>query len=193
MRESLQDRQKRAIKIIQTLQKATKGMPEPAASSIVAQFGQDPYLVLISCVLSLRTKDTVSLPASLRLFKVAKTPKAMLAIPIKKIEQLIYPAGFYRQKAKNIHEISYDILECFGGTVPSTLDDLLSLKGVGPKTANLVLAQGFNIPAICVNTHGHRISNRLGLVKTEAPEETERQLKKVLPKKYWTIYTSLKG
>ncbi len=181
----------RAIKIIKVLRIATKGMVEPAATTIVKLYGRDPYLVLISCILSLRTKDTVSLPASKRLFAVAKTPQAMLEVPVKEIEKLIYPCGFYRQKSQQILFISHALLEHFDGKVPSNEAELLTLKGVGRKTANLVLGTGFGIPAICVDTHVHRISNRLGLIKTKTPEETERALQKILPKKYWVEYNTL--
>ncbi len=166
-------------------------MVEPAAATIVKQYGRNPFFVLISCILSLRTKDTVSLPASQRLFEVAKTPKSMLSLPLAQIEKLIYPSGFYRQKAKQILQICHDLLEKYDGKVPSTEQELLTFKGVGRKTANLVLGEGFGIPAICVDTHVHRISNRLGLVKTKTPEETERALQKLLPKKYWVEYNTL--
>jgi len=185
------DREKRLLEIIKKLRKATACMAEPAATSIVKGFGKDPFLVLVSCILSLRTKDTVSLPASQRLFQLAKTPQGILGLPLGQIEQVIYPVGFYRNKAKHLHEISKDLIGRFGGKVPNNEQDLLSLKGVGPKTANLVLGEGFGIPAICVDTHVQRISNRLGLVKTRTPEQTEKALKLILPKKYWIEYNRL--
>lgn len=185
------DHTDRAIKIIHILRKATRGMVKPASVTITEQFGRNPYLVLISCILSLRTRDTVSLPASIRLFEHAQTPEQMLTIPVTTIEKLIYPCGFYRRKAINIHEISQTIRDKFEGKVPNTLAKLLTLKGVGLKTANLVLGQGFGIPALCVDTHVHRISNRLGLVKTKTPEETERELKKIVPPEYWIEYSHL--
>lgn len=185
------DKKERAIRIIQILRKATKSMEQPASVNIVNQYGQDPYLVLISCLLSLRTKDTVSFPASQRLFEHAKTPAQMLKIPIKTIEKLIYPTGFYHRKAILLHEVSKDLLERFKGKVPKIEQELLSIKGVGRKTANLVLGVAFDIPAICVDTHVHRISNRLGLVKTKTTDETETELKKVLPPEYWTEYNHL--
>ena len=181
----------RAVKIVETLRKATQGMVEPAATQIIQKFGQDPFLVLVSCILSLRTKDTVSLPASLRLFEIAKTPQALLALPLHKIEKIIYPVGFYKTKARNLHKICDLLLKEFNGKVPKTEKELLSLPGVGRKTANLVLGEGFNIPAICVDTHVHRISNRLGLVNSTTPEDTEEQLKKLLPKHYWVEYNRL--
>lgn len=181
----------RAIKIIDILRQKTRGMQEPACTAIIKQFGKDPFLVLISCLLSLRTRDTVSLPASQRLFSQARTPQTIFAIPLQDLEAIIYPVAFYRQRAKNVHEVCRDLLDRFKGSVPSTLQELLSINGVGPKTANLVLAQGFGIPAICVDTHVHRISNRLGLVSTSTPVETERELKKVLPQEYWIEYNQL--
>lgn len=185
------NKKERAIRIIHLLRKATKGMEQPASVSIIQQYGRDPYLVLISCLLSLRTKDTVSLPASQRLFEYAKTPEQMLKLPIQKIEKLIYPSGFYHRKAILLHTVSQDLLTRFKGKVPSNLEDLLSIKGVGRKTANLVLGVAFKIPAICVDTHVHTVSNRLGLVKTNTTDETEEALRKLLPKKYWIEYNHL--
>lgn len=166
-------------------------MIEPAATSIVKQYGKNPFLVLISCILSLRTKDSVSLPASIRLFEHAQTPKDILALPASTIEQLIYPVGFYRQKTKQIHALCTMLLKQFDGIVPNTEAELLSLPGVGRKTTNLVLSVGFGIPAICVDTHVHRISNRLGIINTSTPEETETALKELLPRTYWSEYNSL--
>ncbi|CAN5133539.1 endonuclease III [soil metagenome] len=185
------DKKERAIRIIQILRKATKGMELPASVNIVNQYGQDPYLVLISCLLSLRTKDTVSFPASQRLFEHAKTPAQMLKVPIKTIEKLIYPTGFYHRKAALLHAVSQDLIDRFKGKVPKTEQELRSINGVGPKTANLVLGVAFDIPAICVDTHVHRVSNRLGLVKTKTVEETEVELKKILPPEYWIEYNHL--
>jgi endonuclease-3 len=146
---------------------------------------KDPYKVLVSCILSLRTKDKTTAEASKRLFKVVSTPKEMIKLSKRKIQKLIYPVGFYRNKAKAILEISKKIIRDFSGRVPSRLEDLLSLKGVGRKTANLVLGLGYNRPAICVDTHVHRISNRLGWVKTQNPQGTEEALEKIIPKNYW--------
>lgn len=181
----------RAVAIIEHLRTATKHMVEPAASVIVARYGQDPFLVLISCILSLRTKDTVSLPASLRLFELARTPQDMLNVPVATIAQTVYPVGFYRRKAVTIHTICKQLIDVFGGKVPATEEQLLELSGVGRKTANLVLGEGFGIPALCVDVHVHRISNRLGIVQTKTPEETERALQHVLPPEYWIEYNRL--
>jgi endonuclease III len=182
---------KRAITIIEILRIATKDMVVPAATTIIKEYGRDPFLVLISCILSLRTRDTVSLPASQRLFEHAQTPHALLLLSPSAIAKLIYPVGFYRQKTKHILEICAILLKKYHGKVPHTYDELIELPGVGPKTANLVLGEGFEIPAICVDTHVHKVSNRLGLVKTTTVEETEEQLKQILPQKYWTEYNKL--
>lgn len=191
MAKESNNQEKRAIAIITILRTATKYMTEPAGITIVKQFGRNPYLVLVSCILSLRTKDTVSLPASQRLFAHAQTPSALLSLPPKTIQNLIYPVGFYRQKTEQLLKISSILQKQYDSKVPSTEKDLLTLPGVGPKTTNLVLSLGFNIPALCVDTHVHRISNRLGLINTTTPEETETQLKLILPKKYWSEFNEL--
>ena len=185
------DQKTRALAIIKQLRIATENMTQPAVTEIVNLYGRNPYLVLISCILSLRTKDTVSLPASIRLFERAKSPQQLLALSPDIIEKLIYPVGFYHKKTKQLYTLSAQLLEKYGGMVPNSETNLLSLSGVGRKTMNLVLAEGFGISAICVDTHVHRISNRLGLVITKTPEETEEALKKILPKKYWSEYTKL--
>ncbi len=166
-------------------------MVPPASDLIVNEYGKDPYLVLIGCLLSLRTKDTVSWPASRRLFSLAKTPQSMLDLSMPVIENAIYPVGFYRRKAHLMHSVSRELIDRFGGKVPQTREELISIAGVGIKTANLVLAIGFDIPAICVDTHVHRISNRLGLVNTKTVEETERELMRVLPRELWVQYAQL--
>jgi len=191
MTMSSSERTKRAITVIQLLRKAVKGMQEPAATVVISEYGKDPFLILVSCILSLRTKDSVSLPASQRLFTQAKTPQQLLQLPDSQIQQLIYPVGFYRNKTKTLKAISHVLITDFNGEVPATLEGLLSLPGVGQKTANLVLGEAFGIPAICVDTHVHKISNRLGLVTTTTPEETEVELKKILPEEYWIEYNRL--
>jgi endonuclease III len=145
----------------------------------------------VSCLLSLRTKDTTTFPACLRLFNKARTAKQVIALSQEELEKLIYPVGFYRRKATLLHTISNDILYRFNGKVPNTETELLSIPGVGRKTANLVLGEAFNIPAMCVDTHVHRISNRLGLVNTDTPEETEIALKAIVPREYWIEYNRL--
>ena len=151
----------------------------------------DPFRVLIACILSLRTQDTTTGPAAARLFAVAATPESMLRLPAARIAKLIYPVGFYRTKARVILGICRDLLERFGGRVPDTIDDLLTLNGVGRKTANLVVTMGFGKPGICVDTHVHRISNRLGYVRTRTPEATEMALRARLPRRFWIGYNDL--
>jgi endonuclease-3 len=152
---------------------------------------RDPFRLLVACVISLRTKDEVTAQASARLFEVASTPVALAKLPERRIAKLIFPAGFYNTKAKQIREIARRIARDHGGQVPAERDALLALPGVGRKTANLVLGLGFGIPAICVDTHVHRISNRLGLVHTETPEQTEHALEEVLPKRLWVEINDL--
>lgn len=170
--------------VIQILREAAPHWSAPVITEMVA-FGRDPYLVLIACLLSLRTKDTTTGPAARRLFELADTPSQMVTLQEKQIETIIYPVGFYRNKAKIVRNVSQDLLDRFQGQVPSTLDELLTLKGVGRKTANLVLTLGYRLPGICVDTHVHRISNRWGYVKTKNPDETEIALRKKLPHQFW--------
>jgi len=160
------------------------GSTIPSVSQIAARKG-GPFYVLISTMISLRTKDEVTLPASERLLERADTPEELSQLSEEEIGDIIYPAGFYRNKAKAIKETSRIIAEDFGGEVPRDLETLLSFPGVGRKTANLVLNLGFGIDAICVDTHVHRISNRTGWVSTKTPEETEYALMEILPKNYW--------
>jgi endonuclease-3 len=151
----------------------------------------DPFRILIACLLSLRTQDTTTRPAATRLFRLADAPVAMLRLDAKTIEQAIFPVGFYRTKARVILDICRDLLARFGGRVPDEIDALLTLKGVGRKTANLVVTIGFRRPGICVDTHVHRISNRLGFVRTRTPEQTEFALRAKLPARYWIDYNDL--
>jgi len=157
----------------------------------VAAERDDPFRVLIACLLSLRTKDETTGPAAARLFALADTPRAMLRLTPRQIERAIFPVGFYRTKARVILGVCRDLLARFDGRVPDDIDALLTLKGVGRKTANLVVTQGFNKPGICVDVHVHRISNRLGYVKTRNPEETEMALRGRLPRRYWIGYNDL--
>ena len=145
----------------------------------------NPYLVLISCILSLRTNDRTTYPATLRMLELAKTPYDMSKIEEETLSKAIYPVGFYANKAKQIIQLSKEIVENYDGKVPDEIDELCKFKGVGRKTANLVLAKGFDKPAICVDVHMHRIFNRLGYVKTKTPDETEFALRDKLPEKYW--------
>jgi endonuclease-3 len=177
-------------KVIRTLKKVVAEWDVPAVTH-VAESSRDPFRVLISTVLSLRTKDETTAAASNRLFRLADTPEDMLALSEKEITEAIYPVGFYRTKAKNILEICTDIVNEYDSVVPDDLEELLTLKGVGRKTANLVITLGYNKHGICVDTHVHRISNRLGYVSTKTPEDTETALREKLPKKYWIDYNSL--
>lgn len=151
----------------------------------------DPYLVLISCILSLRTNDRTTYPATLRMLELAKTPHNMKGVKVEDLAKAIYPVGFYENKAKQIIELSRQIDEELGGKVPDEIEELVKFNGVGRKTANLVLSRGFNKPAICVDVHVHRIFNRLGYIKTKNPEETEFALRKKLPVKYWIDINTL--
>jgi len=147
--------------------------------------GPDPYRILIGCVISLRTKDEVSYAATARLFERARTPRQMQRLRSPTIAKLIFPAGFYNRKAEQIREISRLLVDRYDGRVPDSLEDLLELPGVGRKTANLVVTLGFDKPGICVDTHVHRISNRLGWVRTNHPDKTEQTLRTILPRRHW--------
>lgn len=181
----------RAIEVIHLLKRATKDMPEPMSRTISREYRGDPFLILISCLLSLRARDKTTLPICRNLFKIAKTPQQILDIPLKQLEKIIYKTGFYKHKAKQLHYVSELLIEKYDGKVPNNKQELLSIKGIGVKTANLVLSEAFGIPAICVDTHVHKISNRLGLVKTKTAEQTEIALQKVLPKRYWSDWNPL--
>lgn len=149
------------------------------------------FRVLVSCLLSLRTKDGATAAASRRLFDVADTPEGIAALPVKKIEKLIYPVGFYRNKAVTVKNICQTLSKDYGGKVPDDLDELLKLKGVGRKTANLVITLGFGKPGICVDTHVHRICNIWGYVRTKTPDQTEMALREKLPKRWWIEFNDL--
>ena len=181
---------KRIDEIISKLKKVSKSWVMPSVSFVAIQT-KDPFRILISTLLSLRTKDQTTIEASKRLFALAFTPETMRKLSQKQIEKAIFPVGFYRTKAQRILEICETLLEKYQGKVPDTLEELLELKGVGRKTANLVITLGFGKHGICVDTHVHRISNRLGIVKTKTPHETEFTLMKVLPKKHWINYNDL--
>lgn len=191
MQESQVTMRRRALEIIKILRQATQGMEKTASARIIERYGRDPFLILISCLLSLRTRDTVTYPASCALFEVAATPQEIVSLPLARLESLIHTVGFYKNKARTLKNVSKTLIERFGGHVPRTMEELVSITGIGPKTANLVLSDAFGIPAICVDTHVHRISNRLGLVKTKTPEETQKALEKLLPKRYWSEFGPL--
>jgi endonuclease-3 len=162
----------------------TVGQWEDPAVSQVAQ-KRDPYQILVSCILSLRTQDETTHRASQRLFRLASRPEDMIRLSPEAIQQAIYPVGFYRNKARTILEISRTLIEAYGGRVPDEIAEILKLKGVGRKTANLVVTLGFGKPGICVDTHVHRVTNRWGYVATKTPKETEFALRKKLPEAYW--------
>ena len=170
--------------VLVVIRREIKKWAEPVVG-IVAKKTHDPFKVLIACILSLRTKDQTTTEASRRLFALAGDPTSMGQLPLKRLEQAIYPVGFYRTKAKQIRQLCRRLLNTHQGRVPNTLDELLALEGVGRKTANLVLTVGFRKPGICVDIHVHRICNRLGYVKTENPDETEQVLRAKLPSQYW--------
>ena len=171
-------------KIVEILRKEKKKWNVPVVT-LMAETEKDPFKILVATVLSLRTKDEVTAEAAERLFQVACTPVELLKLSEEEIASLIYPVGFYRRKAKNLIDICRILVGKYGGRVPDELEDLLKLPGVGRKTANLVITLGFGKPGICVDTHVHRIMNRIGYVETKTPEETEFVLREKLPKEYW--------
>ncbi len=166
---------------LRVLKKLVRQWDEP----VVGRYKRDPFLTLISCLLSLRTTDATTSAASERLFKLARTPRELFALPVETIERAIYPVSFYRNKARGIRALSQTLLDRYGGRVPDSLDELLTLKGVGRKTANLVVTLAFRKPGICVDTHVHRITNLWGYVRTRTPDETEMALRRILPKRHW--------
>lgn len=167
--------------ILSILRKKVQDWPVPA----LGRYMGSPYTVLVACILSLRTKDKTTVRASDRLFEVAQNPHEMLGISISEIERRIYPVSFYRVKAQRLHEISTDLIERFDAKVPQNISDLLTLPGVGRKTANIVVTLGFGKPGIAVDIHVHRIANRFGYVQTKFPEDTEVILRRKLPRRYW--------
>ena len=177
-----------AIKI---LRREIRQWQEPVVGVVARESARDPFRILISCLLSLRTKDKTTSEASARLFALAHTPAALLKLSQRSIERAIYPVGFYRTKAKAIHAICRRLLEVYEGKVPQSIDELVTLAGVGRKTANLVVTVGYQKPGICVDIHVHRISNRWGYVRTKTPEETEQALRARLPKRYWITFNDL--
>ena len=187
---SIQSDNRRIARIIAAVRIVAKKLETPSVT-LIGKKWHTPFAVLISCILSLRTKDEVTLAASKRLFALATTPRAMVRLDTGKIEKTIYPVGFYKTKARNIKGICRDLIEKFDSKVPDDIDLLLTLKGVGRKTANLVVTEGFGKLGVCVDTHVHRISNRLGYVKTKTPNDTEWALREKLPKRFWKEYNEL--
>jgi endonuclease III len=178
----------RILTVMRRLGKAIEGLEEPAVEKIAEEQQEDPFQVLIATMLSAQTRDAVTAAASRRLFRVARTPKAMAALSTARIQKLIYPVSFYRNKAVHVRETCKQIISRYGGRVPSTMIELLTLPGVGRKTANLVLILAHrSADNICVDTHVHRISNRLGWVRTRTPEETEHALYAAAERRWWPI------
>ena len=174
---------------LKKLKKAVRKFRTPSVTVIAKK--NDPFAVLVSCIISLRTRDEVTELASTRLFALAKLPAELLELSNSKIEKAIYPAAFYRNKTKSLKELCQVLVKEYSGKVPDQLEELLKLKGVGRKTANLTLILGHNKPGICVDIHVHRISNRWGYVKTKSPDETEMVLREILPKRFWKGYNDL--
>jgi endonuclease-3 len=173
-------------KILRLLGRSIRGMNELAVEKVSEESREDPFRVLIATMLSAQTKDAVTAGASARLFRVARTPRTMAALTTARIERLIYPVSFYRVKARHVKATCRQILDRCGGRVPSTMEGLLTLPGVGRKTANLVLILSHaSRDNICVDTHVHRIANRLGWVRTKTPEQTEHALYRVVPRRFW--------
>jgi len=176
--------------LVRKLETAYLGFREPVVTAMTRQ-ERNPFKVLIATLLSLRTRDEQTGPAAERLFLLADTPQRMAALDAGDIERAIFPVGFYRVKAQRVLEVCRELLARHEGQVPPDMDRLLALPGVGRKTANLVLTRGFDLPGICVDTHVHRISNRLGLVRTRNPEETEMALRELLPQRFWIPWNDL--
>lgn len=176
-------------KALRSIEQENKRFVEPIVTTISRE--RTPFHVLISCILSLRTKDQTTREASNRLFALADNPEEMVKIPVERLEKIIYPVGFYRTKARKIKEICEVLINSYFGKVPDEIDELLKLNGVGRKTANLVVTLGYQKPGICVDTHVHRITNRWGYVKTRNPYETEFALREKLPAKYWLTINDL--
>jgi endonuclease-3 len=173
-------------KVMRALGQAITGLELPAVEKISEDQAEEPFQILIATILSARTQDATTHAASMRLFRRARTPRSMAKLSVGEIETLIYPVSFYRNKARHVKECCRMLVARFGGTVPSTLEELVTLPGVGRKTANLVMILGFRSRQnICVDTHVHRISNRLGWVKTRLPEETEQALYRVTDRRWW--------
>jgi endonuclease-3 len=174
------------VTVLKRLERAIRGMDEPAVEKISEDTREDPFRVLIATMLSAQTRDPVTHAASMRLFRVARSPRTMARLPARKIERLIYPVSFYRVKAVHVRQTCRAIVEQFGGKVPATMDELLTLPGVGRKTANLVLILSHaSQDNICVDTHVHRLANRLGWVRTKTPDQTEQALYRALPRRWW--------
>lgn len=177
--------------LLAMLRKHTQRYQVPLTDQIMQEFGNDPFLILIACLLSLRAKDIVTIHVCRDLFSVVKTPQALLDLELHFLEKIVYRSGYYKVKAAVLRHVSQELITRFNGMVPAEYEQLISIKGIGPKTANLVLGLAFKKPSICVDTHVHRISNRLGLLTTNSVIKTEEELKKILPQASWIEYNTL--
>jgi len=182
---------KNVLLIITTLEQSTKNFGPLLIDTVTNEFGKDPYLILVACLLSLRARDAATIHVCKALFSSVKTPEQLLALPVNTLESIIKPIGFFKTKTSTLRSVSNDLVDRFACKVPNTEQELLSIKGVGRKTAMLVLSKAFGHDTICVDVHVHRISNRLGLVKTKTPHETEIALAKIIPKKHWSQINTL--
>jgi endonuclease III len=183
------ERQEKIIKIMETLKKVYPNHEKTTLNRM--RDNPEAFKILISCLISLRTQDKNTEIASEKLFAVAQTPQEMLELSLEKLEKLIYSSGYYKNKAKTIKHVSEIILKDYNGKVPDTREELESIKGIGPKTANIVLAFAFGKNVLPIDTHCHRIPNRLGWICTTKPESTEIELGKILPKKYWKDFNGI--
>jgi len=177
-------------RVLSAIRKEIARYPMPVVG-VIAEETRDPFCILVSCLISLRTRDATTAAASARLFRLAKTPQAMAALSVRQIEQAIYPAAFYRNKAKNLRFLCRELLDRYNGRVPWSLETLLTLPGVGRKTANLVVTVAYRQPGICVDTHVHRICNRLGWIETKTPDDSEQALRQFLPRRHWATLNDL--
>lgn len=181
----LSSKQRAIVETLKIIREAVKEYKPPLIFQVIQKYGRNPFLILIACLLSLRARDKVTAQVTEQLFSIAKTPQEILNIPTPKLEKIIFKIGTYKRKAAILHSVSKELIERFNSKVPSNKEELLSIKGVGQKTANLVLAEAFQIPSICVDVHVHRIANCLGWVHTKTPEQTEKQLEALFPKDEW--------
>lgn len=177
--------------IITRLQEALLPFPLPLVDQIIKEFGHDPYLILVSCLLSLRARDRVTIHVCRALFSLVRTPQALLALPQEDLETIIHKTGYYKTKAHTLRRVSHLLLELYEGKVPSEKAVLESIPGIGPKTANLVVGIAYHTPALCVDTHVHRISNIFKLITTTTVEDTQKELEKMLPQRYWIEWNRL--
>ncbi len=184
-------KQNKIKKIMKILSKYYNSNDKTTLNRMRSKKNRNAFKILISCLLSLRTQDKNTEKVSKKLFSIADTPEKLSKIPIKKLEKLIFSSGYYKNKAKTLKHVSKELIERFHGKVPKTKKELLSIKGIGPKTANIVLAFAYKKPALPIDTHCHRIPNRLGFVKTKSPEQTEKKLSEILPKKYWGEFNAI--